>query len=95
MYVTAVPVSADGTRVTGTPQRLTSVTDSVSRVSAALNGRMVLSVSPSVPHIWGLPIDGKGRATGRRNSSLTAPRPRRTLIVERRREAGVPFDAGG
>jgi eukaryotic-like serine/threonine-protein kinase len=63
-YVTAVPVSADGTQMAGTPQRLTSVTDSVTRVSAALSGRMALSVSASAPHIWGLSIDGKGQATG-------------------------------
>ena len=50
--------------MTGTPQRLASVTDSVTRVSAASDGRIVISVSPSVPHIWGLPIDGKGHAAG-------------------------------
>jgi len=63
-YITAVPVSSDGTRVTGPSQRLTSLTDNVTRVSAALNGRMALSVSAHTAHIWGLPIDKKGQATG-------------------------------
>jgi len=63
-YITSVPVSADATKVTGPPQRLTSVTDNVARVSAALNGRVALSVSASATHIWGLPIDSKGQVTG-------------------------------
>jgi Tol biopolymer transport system component len=63
-YVTAVPVSTDGTRVTGPSQRLASFTDGIARISAALNGRMVVSASAVVDHIWGLPIDGKGQATG-------------------------------
>ena len=63
-YVAAVPVSADGTRTTGTPQRLTSVTDSVTRVSVALDGRVVLSVSATRAHIWGLPINAMGHAAG-------------------------------
>jgi Tol biopolymer transport system component len=63
-YVTAVPISADGTKVTGPSQRLASLTDNLTRASAALNGRMALSVSASTSHIWSLPIDGKGRASG-------------------------------
>jgi serine/threonine protein kinase/dipeptidyl aminopeptidase/acylaminoacyl peptidase len=63
-YVTAVPVSDDGAKVTGPPQRLASVTDGVTRVSASLNGRMVLSVSAQTANIWGLPIDRNGEATG-------------------------------
>jgi Tol biopolymer transport system component len=62
--VTAVPVSADGTRVTGTPQKLASVTDRLLSVSAALDGRMVLSLSAAKTHIWGLPIDAAGKAAG-------------------------------
>jgi serine/threonine protein kinase/Tol biopolymer transport system component len=62
--VTAVPVSADGTKVTGAPQRLTSVTDQLLHVSAALDGRIVLSASTAKTHIWGLPIDAKGNAAG-------------------------------
>jgi Tol biopolymer transport system component len=63
-YVTAVPISADGTKVTGPSQKLAVLTDNLTRASAALNGRMVFSVSASTSHIWSLPIDGKGRAIG-------------------------------
>jgi len=62
--VTAVPVSADGTKVTGTPQKLTSATEHLLSVSAALDGRMVLSLSAAKDHIWGLPIDATGKAAG-------------------------------
>ena len=62
--VTAVPVSADGTRVTGTPQKITSVTDRMLSVSASLDGRMVLSLSAAKAHIWSLPIDPTGKAAG-------------------------------
>lgn len=63
-YIMAVPVSADGTKVTGTPLKLASLTDNVTRVSASLNGRIAFSVSAYTSHIWGLPIDGKGHAAG-------------------------------
>ena len=63
-YVTAVPISADGTKVTGPSQRLASLTDDLTRASAAFNGRMVLSVSASTSHIWSLPINARGQATG-------------------------------
>jgi eukaryotic-like serine/threonine-protein kinase len=63
-YVAAVPLSLDGTRVTGPIQRLASLTDNVTRVSAAMNGRMAISASAHMGHIWSLPIDGTGRATG-------------------------------
>ncbi|MGA7415154.1 MAG: protein kinase, partial [Bryobacteraceae bacterium] len=54
--VSAVPVSVDGTRITGTPQKVTSVTDEPNRISAALDGRMVLSARNGQLHVWGLPI---------------------------------------
>jgi Tol biopolymer transport system component len=63
-YVAAVPLSEDGTRVTGPVQRLASLTDGVTRVSAAWNGRMAISASAQTGHIWSLPIDATGRATG-------------------------------
>ena len=50
--ITAVPVSSDGTRISGPPQRLAFSGGHVSRVSAALNGRIVLSTGTSEPHIW-------------------------------------------
>jgi Tol biopolymer transport system component len=62
--VTAVPVSSDGTKVTGAPQKLTSVTDQLLTVSTALDGRMVFSLTAAKGHIWGLPIDSTGKATG-------------------------------
>jgi len=62
--VTAVPLSADGTKVTGAPQKLTSVTEQLLHVAAALDGRIVLTTSTSKVHLWGLPIDAKGRAIG-------------------------------
>ena len=62
--VMAVPVSPEGTKVTGSLQKLTSVTDPLLGVSTALDGRMVLSVSTTKGHTWGLPIDGNGRPAG-------------------------------
>jgi dipeptidyl aminopeptidase/acylaminoacyl peptidase len=63
-YLTAVPVSRDGIKLTGASQRLTSVTDYIARASSALDGRMVLSLGSVADHIWGLPIDRNGRAVG-------------------------------
>ena len=63
-YLAAVPVSIDGAKETGSRQRLTSVTDDIVRASAALDGRVLLSVLSSATHIWGLPIDEKGHAAG-------------------------------
>ena len=62
--VMAVPLSPDGTKVTGSPQKLYSFTDPACGISTALDGRMLLSVSTSKSHIWGLPIDGNGRPAG-------------------------------
>ncbi len=62
--ITAVPVSADGTEVNGPPQRLTFAGGNAARISAALNGRIALSAETSESHIWTLPIDSKGMATG-------------------------------
>ncbi len=62
--VTIVPVSADGTKLTGTSQKLSAFTDDIYRSSAALDGRVVFSLSATKDHIWGLPIDKKGHATG-------------------------------
>jgi hypothetical protein len=59
-----LPVSDDGTKVTGPQQSLTSFPDNVTQVSAALNGRMACSVSAIKNHLWGVPIDRRGQATG-------------------------------
>ncbi len=63
-YLAAVPISRDGAKETGSRQRLTSVTDDIVRASAALDGRVLLSVMSSATHIWWFPIDEKGHATG-------------------------------
>ena len=60
--ITAVPVSADGTGISGPPQKLTFAGGNAARLSAALNGRIALSSETSEPHIWTLPIDTKGAA---------------------------------
>ena len=63
-YIAAFPISADGTKAAGPPQKLTPFADNVTHLSAALNGRMACSVSAIASHIWGLPIDRRGQATG-------------------------------
>ncbi len=59
-----LPVSADGTKVTGEPQKLTFGTESQKHPSAASDGRIAFSSERFEPRIWGLPIDGNGHATG-------------------------------
>jgi Tol biopolymer transport system component len=60
----AVPVSADGTRINGPLQRLAFVGGTTARLSAAFTGRTALSAETSEAHIWAIPIDSKGSATG-------------------------------
>jgi dipeptidyl aminopeptidase/acylaminoacyl peptidase len=60
----SLPISADGTKVTGGPQKLISSTDPLLNVSIAWDGRMVLSVSTTRGHTWGLPIDASGHPAG-------------------------------
>ena len=62
--ITTVPVSADGTTVTGRWQRLTSSTGGEWRTSAASNGRIALSSGNWESRVWGIPINGNGHATG-------------------------------
>ena len=62
--ITSVPVSTDGTSMAGPLQRLTIAGGKAVRVSAALNGRLVLSAETTVSHIWSLPIGSEGTATG-------------------------------
>jgi len=94
-YVSVVPVSADGSRLTGPSQRLTSLTDHVDRVSAALNGAWH---SPSF----------RSRATfgvSQSTEKATPPASRTTHIrldgrhnpgaIEGRPEDGVLIRAGG
>jgi dipeptidyl aminopeptidase/acylaminoacyl peptidase len=62
--VTAVPVSSDGQKLMGPPQRLTFGTSSEAHASAAANGAIVLSARNSQAHIWGLAVDRNGRSIG-------------------------------
>jgi Tol biopolymer transport system component len=62
--IATVPVSADGTTVTGQWQRLTLSTGGAWQPSAARNGRIALSAMDWESHNWGIPIDGNGHATG-------------------------------
>jgi len=62
--VSAVPVSADGTKVGGPPQTLALARGSAARISSALAGRIALSDETSQSHIWSLPINSKGAAAG-------------------------------
>jgi Tol biopolymer transport system component len=72
-YITAVPVSEDGTKITGPDQKLASVTDSVDRISAATDGRVVVSVSANRQHLWRLPLDEKGHAAGEAKQLTNGP----------------------
>ena len=56
--VTAVPVSEDGARISGPPQRLTFAGGTATHVSAAASERMALSAETSESNVWSLPIEG-------------------------------------
>jgi Tol biopolymer transport system component/DNA-binding winged helix-turn-helix (wHTH) protein len=62
IYIGALPISADGMRVTGPLERLTFGTAADFRASASTGGRVVLSSASRESHIWGLPIDENGKA---------------------------------
>lgn len=62
--VMETPVSQDGTMSTGPPQKIASLTEPIIHISATAKGRLVLSTSTQKRHIWGLPIDEKGRTAG-------------------------------
>jgi eukaryotic-like serine/threonine-protein kinase len=62
--IATIPVSEDGTKVTGPWQRVTFSTDNEGPASAALDGRVVFSSGNREVHNWGIPIDGNGHATG-------------------------------
>jgi len=61
--ISAFPISEDGTRSTGPPKRLASVTDKLQHVGAAPDGRLVISTSTAKAHFWGLPLDEQGRVS--------------------------------
>ncbi len=71
--ITTVPVSADGTTVTGQWQRLTLGTGGGWQTSAASNGSIALSIMDWESHNWGIRIDGNGHATGPPGRLTTRP----------------------
>lgn len=72
-FVVAVPVSADGSKVTGPLNKLTFGTGNEARASAALAGGVLLSARTDEHHIWGLAIDGNGKATGQPRQLTQGP----------------------
>ncbi len=64
MHIISVPVSSDGTRVTGAPHRLTYGSGNETRAVASLSGRITLSTDTWESHIWTLPIDTDGKVAG-------------------------------
>ena len=94
-YITAVPLSANGSKVTGPPQRLASLTDHVIRVSAAFNGRMVLSVCcRHVPYLESPDQQHGSGDWGTQAAYLWLRRGVGAFLVERRREGGVHIGEG-
>jgi Tol biopolymer transport system component len=71
--VSAVPVSADGTKVGGPPQTLTLARGGAARISSALTGRIALSDESSQSHIWSLPINRNGAAAGAPTQLTSGP----------------------
>jgi serine/threonine protein kinase/Tol biopolymer transport system component len=61
--VSVLPISEDGTKIAGPAERLTLGTDAQQHASAA-NGRLALSTVKREDHVWGIPIDASGHATG-------------------------------
>ncbi|MGA3202690.1 MAG: protein kinase [Bryobacteraceae bacterium] len=62
-FIVTVPVSVDGTAVTGPINRLTFGTGSETRASADASGRILLSAKAADEHIWSIGIDGNGKTT--------------------------------
>jgi Tol biopolymer transport system component len=61
--IRTLPISEDGTKVTGPPERLTFGTGSERHASAG-NGLVVVSAFTAEDHIWGIPIDAGGHSNG-------------------------------
>ena len=57
------PVSPDGAKATG-PRRQLTFAGLESAASASSSGRVALTYQNREEHIWSIPIDGRGRATG-------------------------------
>ena len=62
--VMTVPISNDGTRITGPPQRLTFSGGRVTGISAAAGGRIALTSEIQESHIWAMSMRADGVALG-------------------------------
>jgi Tol biopolymer transport system component len=61
--IRTLPISEDGTKVTGPAERLTFGTGS-ERHGSAGNGLVVVSAFHGEDHVWGVPIDAGGHSNG-------------------------------
>jgi serine/threonine protein kinase len=95
--ITTLPISADGTSVTGSPERIMFAGGDDARISVAANGRMVLSADTSQSHVWSLPIDSNGKASGplRQLTSGTAGEFASTLSADGQKLAFLSNRANG
>ncbi len=62
--IATVPLSEDGTKITGPMRRITLGIAGAGEASRAANGRIAFDSGSSDVHILGLSIDGDGHATG-------------------------------
>jgi Tol biopolymer transport system component len=63
-FLLAAPASPDGMTGTGPPEKVTFGTGAETQASIAATGRMAIGGLSYEAHIWGLPLDDSGRATG-------------------------------
>jgi Tol biopolymer transport system component len=63
-YIGSLPILADGMAANGPIARITYGTGSEEHASASQNGRLVLTSASKDSRVWGLSIDGNGKALG-------------------------------
>jgi Tol biopolymer transport system component len=63
-FLLAAPASPDGMAGVGPPEKVTFGTGAETQASVAATGRMAIGSLSYEAHIWGLPLDDSGRATG-------------------------------
>ena len=80
--LTAVPISGDGTKLTGAPRRLADASGNSTFASAAVDGRIALSEETTESHIWTVEIDSKG-AAGTARQVTFGPAGERTPALSR------------
>jgi len=64
-FEAVLPITADGSRPSGTVQPLVFGPAKVTHASASLNGRIVLSAAEESSNIWKLTVDSSGHALGK------------------------------